>query len=198
MNLSVCITTLLFTQLTMSILPMPTQNINYNNNKYLMNFFNNNVFFRHKIINNNKKFYDIFISNNTSLIKKQQYNQNINQDLLNNKKINIKKIILNKLHQKRNAAINNKKNLTLVSVVVIVDNKNTTLLFGKNINKTLKLILPIKRHYSLVLAIIPMLTVFGNALVIMAVYRERSLQTVTNLLIVSLAVSDFMVRFIIL
>ncbi|CAI5456775.1 unnamed protein product [Caenorhabditis angaria] len=43
------------------------------------------------------------------------------------------------------------------------------------------------------LPLIPTLAVFGNALVIIAVFRERSLQTVTNMLIVSLAVSDFMV-----
>ncbi|KAI6241617.1 CBN-DOP-3 protein [Aphelenchoides fujianensis] len=46
---------------------------------------------------------------------------------------------------------------------------------------------------SLLLLIIPILTVFGNGMVIAAVYRERSLQTVTNLLIVSLAVSDLLV-----
>uniref|UniRef100_A0A1I7XQZ7 G_PROTEIN_RECEP_F1_2 domain-containing protein n=1 Tax=Heterorhabditis bacteriophora TaxID=37862 RepID=A0A1I7XQZ7_HETBA len=45
---------------------------------------------------------------------------------------------------------------------------------------------------GLLLPLIPTLAVFGNALVIIAVYRERSLQTVTNMLIVSLAVSDFM------
>ncbi|EFO82520.1 CRE-DOP-3 protein [Caenorhabditis remanei] len=43
------------------------------------------------------------------------------------------------------------------------------------------------------LPLIPTMAVFGNALVIMSVFRERSLQTVTNMLIVSLAVSDFMV-----
>uniref|UniRef100_A0A8R1IZQ4 G_PROTEIN_RECEP_F1_2 domain-containing protein n=1 Tax=Caenorhabditis japonica TaxID=281687 RepID=A0A8R1IZQ4_CAEJA len=43
------------------------------------------------------------------------------------------------------------------------------------------------------LPLVPTMAVFGNALVIMSVFRERSLQTVTNMLIVSLAVSDFMV-----
>ncbi|CCD83405.1 Dopamine receptor 3 [Caenorhabditis elegans] len=43
------------------------------------------------------------------------------------------------------------------------------------------------------LPLVPTMAVFGNVLVIMSVFRERSLQTVTNMLIVSLAVSDFMV-----
>ncbi|KAK6021554.1 hypothetical protein OSTOST_12772 [Ostertagia ostertagi] len=46
---------------------------------------------------------------------------------------------------------------------------------------------------GLLLPLVPTLAVFGNALVIIAVYREKRLQTVTNMLIVSLAVSDFMV-----
>ena len=43
------------------------------------------------------------------------------------------------------------------------------------------------------LALIPTLTIFGNVLVVLAVLRERTLQTVTNYFIVSLAVADFLV-----
>lgn len=51
------------------------------------------------------------------------------------------------------------------------------------------------RTYALLLSIIPLFAIFGNALVMLAVYREKSLQTVTNYLIVSLAISDFLVSF---
>ncbi|ULT82813.1 hypothetical protein L3Y34_012213 [Caenorhabditis briggsae] len=43
------------------------------------------------------------------------------------------------------------------------------------------------------LPLVPTMAVFGNVLVILSVYRERNLQTVTNMLIVSLAVSDLFV-----
>ena len=39
----------------------------------------------------------------------------------------------------------------------------------------------------------PVLTVFGNVLVVLSVIKERNLQTVTNYFIVSLAVADIMV-----
>lgn len=50
------------------------------------------------------------------------------------------------------------------------------------------------RHYwALFLVIIPIVTIFGNVLVILSVYRERTLQTVTNYFIVSLALADLLV-----
>lgn len=45
----------------------------------------------------------------------------------------------------------------------------------------------------LLLLIFPVFTFFGNVLVVLSVYRERSLRTVTNYFIVSLAVADIMV-----
>lgn len=47
--------------------------------------------------------------------------------------------------------------------------------------------------WALILVIVPCLTLFGNVLVILAVVRERALQTVTNYFIVSLAVADLLV-----
>ncbi len=43
------------------------------------------------------------------------------------------------------------------------------------------------------LAAIPLITVFGNVLVVVAVIRERHLKTSTNFLLVSLAIADLLV-----
>lgn len=54
------------------------------------------------------------------------------------------------------------------------------------------------RYWTLVLIIIPLLTVFGNVLVVMSVIKEKSLKTVTNYFICSLAVADIMVAVIVM
>jgi dopamine receptor D2 len=46
--------------------------------------------------------------------------------------------------------------------------------------------------------IFPLLTCWGNVLVVMAVYRERALRTATNYFIVSLAVADIMVGILVM
>lgn len=47
--------------------------------------------------------------------------------------------------------------------------------------------------WALSLLVFPVLTLFGNVLVIMSVSKERSLKTATNYFIVSLAVADLLV-----
>ena len=47
--------------------------------------------------------------------------------------------------------------------------------------------------WYMLLLIFPVLTVFGNVLVILAVYRERSLRSATNTFIVNLAIADLLV-----
>lgn len=52
--------------------------------------------------------------------------------------------------------------------------------------------------WAIILLIFPLLTMFGNTLVVLSVYKERSLQSVTNYFIVSLAVADIMVAVLVM
>lgn len=57
---------------------------------------------------------------------------------------------------------------------------------------------PTKNYYALILVVFPFLTLFGNVLVILSVYRERSLQSATNYFIVSLGVADLLVAVLVM
>ena len=50
-----------------------------------------------------------------------------------------------------------------------------------------------KVYWALLLIVLPVMAIFGNILVIVSVYREKSLQSVTNYFIVSLAFADLLV-----
>ena len=55
-----------------------------------------------------------------------------------------------------------------------------------------------RRYWTLILVVIPALTLFGNSLVVLSVWREMSLRTATNYFIVSLAVADIMVAVLVM
>ncbi|CAF1327879.1 unnamed protein product [Rotaria sp. Silwood1] len=53
-------------------------------------------------------------------------------------------------------------------------------------------------YWALTLIIFPLFTIVGNALVVISVYREKSLHTVTNYFVVSLAISDITVAAVVM
>lgn len=52
--------------------------------------------------------------------------------------------------------------------------------------------------WCLLLILFPIICLFGNSLVVLAVLSERSLQTSTNFLLVSLAVADMLVAILVM
>ena len=54
------------------------------------------------------------------------------------------------------------------------------------------------RLWPIVLVLFPLFTIFGNILVVLSVYKERSLRTVTNYFIVSLALADVLVALLVM
>ncbi|CAL9705073.1 unnamed protein product [Knipowitschia caucasica] len=57
---------------------------------------------------------------------------------------------------------------------------------------------PLYNFYAVLLVLLIFCVVFGNVLVCVAVSRERALQTTTNYLIVSLAVSDLLLAILVM
>lgn len=55
-----------------------------------------------------------------------------------------------------------------------------------------------KVYWALVLIPLPLVAVVGNILVILSVYKERSLQSATNYFIVSLAFADLLVAAVVM
>jgi hypothetical protein len=53
-------------------------------------------------------------------------------------------------------------------------------------------------YWAFALIVFPIFTIFGNVLVVVSVYREKSLHTVTNYFVVSLAISDITVAAVVM
>ena len=71
--------------------------------------------------------------------------------------------------------------------------QNVTELSDSDVTQPLQL-----NFFSLVTVFLPLIAVVGNWAVILSVKREKSLQTSTNFLIVSLAVADLLVGLIVM
>ncbi|CAF0931282.1 unnamed protein product [Adineta ricciae] len=53
-------------------------------------------------------------------------------------------------------------------------------------------------YWAFALTVFPIFTIFGNVLVVVSVYREKSLHTITNYFVVSLAISDITVAAVVM
>ncbi|CAF1059059.1 unnamed protein product [Adineta ricciae] len=53
-------------------------------------------------------------------------------------------------------------------------------------------------YWAFALILFPLFTIFGNVLVVISVYREKSLHTITNYFVVSLAISDITVAAVVM
>ena len=80
----------------------------------------------------------------------------------------------------------NELNNPVISVSSLVTPQSVT-------NET---ILP--NYWAFLLIFFPLFTIFGNVLVVVSVYREKSLHTVTNYFVVSLAISDITVAAVVM
>lgn len=54
------------------------------------------------------------------------------------------------------------------------------------------------KMWSLLLIVLPVMTIFGNSLIVLSIYKERSLRNATNFFIVSLACADILVGILVM
>lgn len=75
---------------------------------------------------------------------------------------------------------------------------STNRTFQQNFDDSFSQLSTIKVYWALMLIPLPLVAVVGNILVILSVYKERSLQSATNYFIVSLAFADLLVAAVVM
>ncbi|CAI9723024.1 Dopamine D2-like receptor [Octopus vulgaris] len=103
---------------------------------------------------------------------------------------------LSTLHN--SSAVSNASSMTTDSLVIYNDSIwfcdwNDSICWNSTYNEFASSEEAALKYWKLILAVFPLLTVFGNVLVVMSVYRERSLKCATNYFICSLALADLLV-----
>nr|KAG5692554.1 hypothetical protein BaRGS_024114 [Batillaria attramentaria] len=94
---------------------------------------------------------------------------------------------------------NNNDSVTLPTFdFSLCDENDTFCEFNLSLSNSTDEMMPDTKYWTILLIIFPVFTVFGNILVVLSVVREKSLKTVTNYFICSLAVADIMVAVVVM
>lgn len=130
--------------------------------------------------------------NSTDMILNSNVLMEHKSDLTNNDTVKQIKLVINDLNE---YIYNFNRTFNEANVSEVISNCSSIVNNSECLNDAS---LKVYNLWALSLLIFPVLTLFGNVLVIMSVARERTLQTATNYFIVSLAVADLLVAVVVM
>lgn len=171
---------------------------NKNNNISKSTIVNNTITSLTNIIDNNTLFSDeytnITINNTNSLTINDNYTLISDLLVFDDLSEYINRINYSAFNNLSNCYDNDNFNLTINDSCISSNNQT----FNNSTSKSDDDIFNEYNWWALIFVIVPCLTLFGNVLVILAVVKERALQTVTNYFIVSLALADLLVAVLVM